>query len=84
MIKEDIPRAVGEYLSEVMGIELTRFLGRRPYERIEAVESNHRNGSYPRSFALKGIGEVAVKVPRDRKGEYQTQVIPGANNMRMS
>jgi len=27
-------------------------------------------------FALKGIGEVTVKVPRDRKGEYRTQVIP--------
>jgi putative transposase len=76
MIKVDIPRAVGEYLSEVMGIELTRFLGRQPYERIEEAESNHRNGFYPRSFALKGIGEIAVKVPRDRKGEYQTQVIP--------
>ncbi|MGB8828769.1 MAG: transposase [Dehalococcoidales bacterium] len=39
-------------------------------------EANHRNGSYPRNFALKGIGEVTVKVPRDRKGEYRTQVIP--------
>jgi transposase-like protein len=34
------------------------------------------NGSFPRNFALKGIGEVAVKVPRDRKGEYRTHVIP--------
>jgi len=25
---------------------------------------------------IKGIGEVAVKVPRDRKGQYQTQVLP--------
>jgi len=76
MIKVDMPRAVGEYLSEMMGIELTRYLGRQPYERIEEAESNHRNGSYPRNFALKGIGEIAVRVPRDRKGEYQTQVIP--------
>ena len=75
MVKTDMPKAVGGYLSEVMQIELTRFLGRQPYERVEE-ESNHRNGSYPRNFTLKGIGEVAVKVPRDRKGEYQTQVIP--------
>jgi putative transposase len=74
MVRVNMPKAVGEYLSEMMKLELTRYLGRQPYERIE--ESNHRNGSYPRSFALKGIGEVAVKVPRDRKGEYQTQVIP--------
>lgn len=76
MIKVDIPRAVGEYLSEMMGVELTRFLGRQPYERIEEAESNHRNGSYPRSFALKGIGEIEVRVPRDRNGKYQSQVIP--------
>ena len=28
------------------------------------------------SPVLKGFGEVAVDVSRDRKGEYQTQVIP--------
>jgi putative transposase len=75
MVKTDMPKAVGGYLSQVMQIELTRFLGRQPYERVEE-EANHRNGSYPRNFTLKGIGEVDVKVPRDRKGKYQTQVIP--------
>ncbi len=75
MIKADIPQAVGEYLSEIMRVELTQFLGRLPYER-GVEEPNHRNGSYPRCFALKGIGEVPVQIPRDRKGEYQTQVIP--------
>jgi putative transposase len=75
MVRVEMPKAVGDYLSEMMKLELTRFLGRQPYERAE-MESNHRNGSYPRSFTLKGIGEVAVKVPRDRNGQYQTQVIP--------
>ena len=75
MIRVDMRGVVGEYLSELMRLELTRFLGRKPYERVKA-EPNHRNGSYPRSFTLKGIGEVPVEVPRDRKGEYQTRVIP--------
>ena len=75
MVRADMPKAVGGYLSELMQMELTRFLGRTPYERV-AVGSNHRNGSYRRRFTLKGIGEVPVNVPRDRKGEYQTQVIP--------
>ena len=74
MVRVEMPKAVGDYLSEMMKVELTRFLGRQPYERAE--ESNHRNGSYGRRFALKGIGEVAVKVPRDRKGEYESRVIP--------
>jgi putative transposase len=75
MVKADMPQAVGGYLSEIMKLELTKYLGRQPYERAEE-EPNHRNGSYPRSFALKGIGEIPVQVPRDRKGDYQTQVIP--------
>jgi putative transposase len=75
MVKTDIPQAVGGYLSEIMRLELTKFLGRQPYERADE-ETNHRNGSYPRRFTLKGIGEVPVQVPRDRRGEYQTRVIP--------
>ena len=58
-----------------MKAELTHFLGRREYERGNG-EANHRNGSYPRGFCIKGIGEVGVKVPRDRNGDYQTQVLP--------
>ena len=75
MVKADMPQAVGGYLNEMMRLELTKYLGRQPYERTEE-ESNHRNGSYPRRFALKGIGEILLHVPRDRKGEYQTRVIP--------
>ena len=76
MVKVEMPGVVGEYLTETMKLELTTFPGRQPYERTEEEESNHRNGSYTRSLALKGFGEVAVDVPRDRKGEYQTRVIP--------
>jgi putative transposase len=75
MIRADVKDSVGQYLSELMETELTGFLGRDRYERVEG-ESNHRNGSYGRKFTLKGIGEVDLKVPRDRKGEFSTQVIP--------
>lgn len=75
MIRVDIRESVGRYLSEMMNVELTHYLGRAPYERkAEAV--NYRNGSYDRSFTLKGIGTVEAKVPRDREGEFKTQVIP--------
>jgi putative transposase len=58
-----------------METELTGFLGRGRYERVEG-EINHRNGSYGRKYTLKGIGEIGVNVPRDRNGEFSTQVIP--------
>jgi putative transposase len=75
MIRGTVKENVGKYLSELMDTELTGFLGRGRYERVEG-ESNHRNGSYGRRYTLKGIGEVDVEVPRDRKGEFTTQVIP--------
>ncbi|WP_457577813.1 IS256 family transposase [Desulfomarina sp.] len=75
MIRVDLRQTVGEYLSSIMKAEMSNFLGREPYERQDG-ESNHRNGSYKRKFALKGIGEVKVKVPRDRAGKYNTQILP--------
>ncbi len=75
MIRVEIRENIGQYLSKLMDMERTQFLGRERYEHGQG-EVNHRNGSYPRNFTLKGIGEVQVEVPRDRKGEFETQVIP--------
>jgi len=75
MIRFDIRETVGQYLTAMMNAQLTHFLGREPYKRGQG-EVDHRNGSYDRDFTLKGIGEVQVKVPRDRKGDFKTQVMP--------
>lgn len=75
MIRTEIRNSVGKYLTELMNTEMTHFLGRAPYERIDG-KINHRNGSYGRKFTLKDIGQVEVNVPRDRKGEYKTRIIP--------
>jgi putative transposase len=75
MIRLDIRETVGQYLTSLMNAELTDFLGRQPYERVHG-DVNYRNGNYGRHFTLKGIGEVGVNVPRDRKGSFKTCVIP--------
>jgi putative transposase len=75
MIRVNVQEGVGAYLSKLMDVELSHFLGRERYKRCEG-KSNHRNGSYGRHFTLKGIGDVGLRVPRDRKGEYRTEIIP--------
>ncbi|MFP4453343.1 MAG: transposase [Desulfobacterales bacterium] len=75
MIRADVKTAVSQYLSEMMELELSHFLGRERYER-KAGRTNHRNGSYPRKFSIKDIGEVSVQIPRDRRGEYKSHVLP--------
>lgn len=59
-----------------MEAELTFYIGRERCERMGDVEVNHRNGGYRWQFILKGIEEVTVKVPRDRKGKFKTSVLP--------
>ena len=76
MIRYNVRESVGQYLSELMEAELTFYIGRERYERSVGGEVNYRNGGYNRRFTLKGIGEVVVNVPRDRKGKYKTDVLP--------
>ena len=75
MIGMNVQKDVGTYLTNLMKAELTHCLGREEYER-SGGKANHRNGNYCRTFCIKGIGDVEVRVPRDRAGEYQTQVLP--------
>ncbi len=75
MLRVEIREEIGDYLSKMMKVELSEFLGREPYVRVDGND-NHRNGSYVRQYTLKGVGEVAVQVPRDRKGEFKTDIIP--------
>ena len=50
-------------------------MGRKRYKRLHG-DINHRNGSYERSFTLKGTGKVDLQVPGDRRGNFKTKVIP--------
>lgn len=75
LMRMDIRETVGQYLTELMKAELTHFLGRASYERA-AGSDDQRNGFYGRHFTIKGVGKVNVSVPRDRRGDFQTQVLP--------
>ncbi len=72
-----IQKEVGSFLSNLMGKELTDHIGREKYERKDGA-TDYRNGSYTRTFCIKGIGDVEVRVPGDRDGDFQSQVLPKA------
>jgi putative transposase len=71
----NIQKEVGTFLTSLMGQELTHHVGREKYERKEGA-TDYRNGSYARTFCIKGVGDVHVDVPRDRDGDFQSQVLP--------
>ena len=75
----DIRKASSEYLGMLMNMELALFLGRDRYERkgsVSTTSRNYRNGFYQRTFAIKNLGDLSIRVPRDRLGEFKTNVLP--------
>ena len=57
-------------LEKIMDAEIALFLG------SDNGTGNKRNGYTTRTFAVKGLGAIEVRVPRDRKGRFVSKVIP--------
>lgn len=69
----------GEVLQQVMESELEAKLGYEKSERLseddeKAMSKNYRNG-YSKKTVKTQLGEVEIKIPRDRNGEYEPQII---------
>lgn len=67
---EHVRQGAKEVLERVMDAEITLFLGQ------DAEATNKRNGYVTRTFVFKGLGTIAVRVPRDRAGRFETKVVP--------
>jgi putative transposase len=59
-------------LEQVMDAELELHLA----EKGDA--ENKRNGYRSRTFGVKGLGTLTVRVPRDRKGTFESRVVPAS------
>lgn len=62
--------AIAAALDQVMEAELVLFLGE------DGQKGNKRNGFVTRTFGIKGVGNVQVRVPRDRAGNFKSKVVP--------
>ncbi len=68
-----------DVLQQVMECELEEKLGYEKSERMseageDGMSKNYRNG-YSKKTVKTQLGEVDVRIPRDRKGEYEPQII---------
>jgi transposase-like protein len=57
-------------LDRLMKAEIEIFLGQ------DSEAGNKRNGYTKRTYAIRGIGAINVRVPRDRDGHFQSHIIP--------
>ena len=71
-----------DVLEQVMEVEMDDELGRERCQRSEEPDGqarNYRNG-YSKKTVKTQLGEVDIKVPRDRQGKYEPKIIGKYDN----
>jgi putative transposase len=66
---------VREVLQTGLEVEMAEHLGYEPYDPAGRNSGNSRNGSYPKTVITE-IGEVDVRVPRDRNATFEPVTVP--------
>ena len=62
-------------MNDLLKIELTQFLGYEKNSILGYNTGNSRNGFYERELDTS-YGKLHIKVPRDRNGQFEQQLIP--------
>ena len=65
-----------DVIQQVMEVEMDEELGRErcQWAADEITSPNYRNG-YSQKTVKTQLGEIDIKVPRDRKGNYEPKII---------
>jgi transposase-like protein len=72
-------RLFSETIEQMLEAELTEELGYDRYEAEGRNSGNSRNGHYNRKMRTSG-GDAEIKVPRDRNGEFQSELLKKNSN----
>ncbi len=67
-------RLFAHTLEELLETEMSEHLGYERYEAKGRNSGNNRNGRYAKKLRTSS-GETTIQVPRDRKGEFEPQVV---------
>ena len=66
----EVRGAVGRFFNQLLHTEMALFLGHPDQS------DNKRNGYYERSYVLKGIGALRIRMPLDRKSAFKSEILP--------
>lgn len=72
-----VQRLIKDVLENILEVEMGEHLGRDKYDRqtdIDQDDRNYRNG-YSKKTLRSLFGDVDLDVPRDRKAEFEPQII---------
>ena len=69
-LTNEIRHGVSDFFNAVLQAEMDLFLGRPDQS------ANKRNGFREKEYALKGVGCLRIRMPTDRKREFESSVFP--------
>ncbi|HEY8969091.1 MAG TPA: IS256 family transposase [Puia sp.] len=68
-------------VEEMLKAELDEHLGYEKHSPEGRNSGNSRNGSYPKKVKTESLGDMVLNIPRDRKSEFEPQLIPKGQRM---
>src|SRR5438552_7294080 len=75
-LKQHLLEKMKTWINGLLGGERDEFLGRGRHQPLDEEHDNYRNGYRPRRINFFGLGKLELKVPRDRKGEFESAWLP--------
>jgi putative transposase len=75
-LKQYVLEKLRTWVNGLLEAERDEFLRRGRHQPLDEGHDNYRNGYRPRKMNFFGLGEVALRVPRDRKGAFESQWLP--------
>ena len=67
-------------LQEIMEAELETHLGYAKHDKKNKKTSNSRNGKMPAKTVTTELGDIEIRTPRDRNGEFEPQIVKKHQN----
>ena len=74
-IQDMLKSLFADTMEDMLKAELDCELGYKKNSQESKATDNRRNGSYPKKVT-SNMGEIELNIPRDRKGEYEPELIP--------
>ena len=69
-LSKELKSGASTAINQLLNSEMTIFLGQADQA------GNKRNGYYERDYVIKNIGAIRVKMPIDRRREFESKLIP--------
>ena len=71
-LKQHVVEKLRTWVNGLLEAERDEFLGRGRHQPLDAGHDNYRNGYRPRKINFFGLGDLALRVPRDRQGQFES------------